>query len=125
MKHLEQFDLPCKTDCPFILRGLRQCGTGYKNQIVPTTLAGIGKTVDVLVPTREICHENITEIINSVDEIRPSNAYMTDGNSTLPFILTISYFTESGLLPIGGINDGTFYPIDQQSHSITGYVSTN
>lgn len=113
MKQLEQFDLPCKPNCPYILHGLRQCGTGYKNKIVPTKLATLKQTVDVIAPDRKICHENITTVIDSLDDARPSNALMTDGDTTLPYILTISYFTDAGLMPIGGINDGTFYPISR------------
>jgi hypothetical protein len=114
MTNLEQFDLPCKTDCPFIIHGLRQCGTGYKQKSVSTILPGIKTVVKAQVPERATCHTNLTAVVDLLDKTRPENALMTDANPTIPYILTIAYFTDAGLLPVGGVNDGTYYPI---SHS--------
>lgn len=124
MKQLEQFDLPCKSNCPFIVGDRRQCGTGYKQKIKPTTLTGIKRTVDILLPERPVCHTNLTEVINTLDDERPSTAFMTDGDPTLAYILTISYFTEKGLLPVGGVNDGTFYTISRINNIIQDDVKS-
>lgn len=76
-----------------------------------SSLAG---NVEVTVGRQKQCREVIIPYIEAIDLARSNTiAGFTDGDMTMPHMLTISHHTETELIPIAGIVDGVFSPIKQ------------
>jgi hypothetical protein len=112
MPTLEQQKLPCHDTCPFQKEGVRLCGLGYEGRKVKkSNLAG---TLEAIEGRQRLCRDTITSFIDQLDYEKPEDAAFTDGDMTMPHMLTISYHTvERGLIPIAGIVNGEFCPIPQ------------
>lgn len=110
MPNIEQQTLPCHDTCPFKTSELRPCGLGYEGKKVRRMVQWQER--DVMDGRQPLCRQNITTLIDLIDAIKPEDAAFTDGDMGLPHMLTISYHTvERGLIPVGGIVDGVYYPI--------------
>ena len=107
-----QHALPCHDACPFIQGNVRLCGLGYEGRKkMQSSLKG---AVEAIVDRQEKCRNAISPYVEAIDLARSSNiAGFTDGDMTMPHMLTISHHTDAGLIPIAGIVDGIFSPIKQ------------
>lgn len=107
-----QHALPCHDSCPFIQGGVRLCGLGYEGKKqARSTLSGL---IETIVDRQVQCRTAILPYVDAIDLARPNNiGGFTDGDMTMPHMLTISHHTDNGLMPVANIVDGIFSPIKQ------------